>query len=734
VGGVLEPGVLLEVADTVAAGRRLRQFIVQRSESVPQLSELAHRIGEFGQIEQAVNEAINDHAEIRDDASPALARLRKEQRTLRNRMLERMNSIIRSPAYRDMLQDPVVTTRDGRYCVPVKSESRSQFGGLVHDQSSSGATVFMEPAAVVEMGNELRQVDLRERAEVERILRELTALVGRHAEDLTYTLEALGELDFIFARGKVAGLMNASEPVINKEGFIGLRRARHPLLAGPVVPIDLELGRAFRVLVITGPNTGGKTVGMKTAGLLCLMAQSGLHIPADSGSTLPVFHGIYADIGDEQSIQQSLSTFSGHITNIAGILKAVEKSGRRSLVLLDEAGAGTDPTEGAALAKAILMELLQRDARVISSTHYGELKEFAYSTEGVENASVEFDTETLRPTYRLLIGVPGASNAFSIAARLGLPGPVVESARSMIGTDRAVLSDVIQRLTQDQRSTEVDARRASEAARDVEAKREQYDRELKRLREERVETLAKARQEAEEIVRTARREMDRVKDELKRLERQARRASEENNADRLQELRDRMQKVSGRAEHRAERVEKKVTRVQPTPAPERPEPVRTDTTPPAVGDLVWVPALAQRGTVLSLEDGKAQVQIGPMRMGLALDSIQRILTPSANVTRTSPGSQPGREADIRMKARAHISPEVQLLGLRADEALSRLDDYVDEACLAGLSPVRVVHGKGTGALRKVVWEFLRGHPHVSSFRHPPDEEGGSGVTVVELRE
>ncbi|HEU4754255.1 MAG TPA: endonuclease MutS2, partial [Armatimonadota bacterium] len=427
VGGVLEPAVLLEVADTVGAGRKLRHFLLQRSESVPRLAGFAERVGEFSLIEQAVHEAINDHAEVRDDASPALSRLRKELRTIRSRMLERLNSILRSQAYRDMIQDPVITTRDGRYCIPVKSEYRTAFGGLVHDQSSSGATVFMEPQAVVELGNELRQVELKERQEVERILRELTALIGRHAVDLGYTLEALGELDFIFARGKLSLGMDAAEPVINGEGFIGLRRARHPLLTGPVVPIDVELGRAFRVLVITGPNTGGKTVALKTAGLLCLMAQSGLHVPADSGSTLPVFHGIYADIGDEQSIQQSLSTFSGHITNIAGILEAVEKSGTKSLVLLDEAGAGTDPAEGAALAKAILSHLLERGARTIASTHYGELKEFAYSTPGVENASVEFDVETLRPTYRLLIGIPGASNAFSIAARLGLPEEVVQA-------------------------------------------------------------------------------------------------------------------------------------------------------------------------------------------------------------------------------------------------------------------------------------------------------------------
>lgn len=737
VGGMLEPSALLLVADTAAAGRKLKAYLLQRAEAAPALAEIARRIEEFPHVEAAVYEAISEQAEVRDEASPALGRFRKEIRVVRARMMERLHSILRNSGTRDMIQDSVITTRDGRFCIPVKSEYRAQFGGLVHDQSSSGATVFMEPAAVVELGNELRQAEARERQEVERILRELTAQIGRYAPALAETVDLLGEVDFILARGKAALLMDAVEPMINREGFVALRRARHPLLTGPVVPIDLDLGREATVIVITGPNTGGKTVSLKTVGLLALMAQSGLQIPAHEGSTLPVFHGVYADIGDEQSIQQSLSTFSGHITNIAGILGQVEKTGRRSLVLLDEVGAGTDPAEGAALAKSILHHLLQLGARTIATTHYGELKEFAYSTEGVENASVEFDMQTLRPTYRLLIGIPGTSNAFAIAARLGLPEGIVQAARGLIGTDRATLTDVIQRLTDEQRATETDLRRASQAARDVEEQRAQYERELRQLRADRADTLNRARVQAAEILQGARKEMERVRQELRRLEKDARKvAAEPGDAAALQKLRDRLQHVDRRVERRAASVEGPPAPAPPPPASPAGEPMRLDDQPPAVGDTVWIAGLNQRGTVLSLTDGRAQVQIGSLRMTVPREELQRILTPRpGSAPRPSAGAAAAAALSTRrMQARASISSEISLMGLRAEEALSRLEEYVDEACLAGLSPFRVVHGKGTGALKRVVWDYLKGHPSVSGYRHPAEEEGGTGVTVVDLRE
>ncbi|MFN3651910.1 MAG: endonuclease MutS2 [Armatimonadota bacterium] len=738
VGGMLEPHALLQVADTLSAGRKLRAYLLQRRDQCSVLSELAGRILELRHVEDAVYGAISEQAEVRDDASPLLSRLRREMRTIRGRMTERLNSIIRSPGHRDMIQDPVITTRDGRYCIPVKSEYRTQFGGLVHDQSSSGATVFMEPASVVELGNELRQVELKERAEVERILRQLTGMVGQSAEDIRYSVEAIGDLDFIVARARLALEMNAVEPILNRDGFIGLRRARHPLLTGDVVPIDIDLGREKTVIVITGPNTGGKTVSLKTVGLLTLMAQSGLQIPAHEGSTLSVFRGVYADIGDEQSIQQSLSTFSGHITNIAGILEQVERTGAKSLVLLDEVGAGTDPTEGAALAKSILQHLLQRGARTIATTHYGELKEFAYSTPGVENASVEFDTETLRPTYRLLIGIPGTSNAFAISARLGLPLPIVESARSLIGTDRTVLSEVIQRLTEEQRETEQDLRKAAQTARDLEAKQARLEQELQRAEKERAEILSKARAQAEEMVRSARREMDRVRDEIRRLEKQARRASEQQTTTPtgLQQVREKLTRASGRMEQRAERVTRPrrgetdaVPEAAPQPAPG----------PLAAGDVVWISGLNQRGTLVSIgEDDRGQVLIGSMRMTVPLENLQKIhsATPATRTPAPSPASRAaaGALSDMRLQARANISPEVNLRGMRAEEAIQRLDEYLDDACLAGISPIRVVHGKGTGALKRVVWELLQQHPHVSGYSHPSEEEGGAGATVVTLKE
>lgn len=745
--GMLDPSGLLAVADTISGTRKLKTFLVQRHEAAPTLAALARFLDEHPSVEQAIYEAISEQGEVRDDASPMLLRVRKEMRVVRQRMLDRLHSTLRSSTHKDMIQEPIVTTRDGRYCIPVKAEYRVQFGGLVHDQSASGATVFMEPAAVVELGNELRQLEIRERQEVERILRQLTGQVGQVADPLQENVRLLGELDFIFMRARLGRSMDAVPPEINRHGFVALRRARHPLLTGEVVPVDVELGREHTVLVVTGPNTGGKTVALKTVGLLALMAQSGLHVPAHEGTTLPVFRGIYADIGDEQSIAQSLSTFSGHITNIAGILKQVEITGKQSLVLLDEVGAGTDPTEGAALAKAILQYLLQSGARTIGTTHYGELKEFAYSNAGVENASVEFNLETLRPTYRLLTGIPGASNAFAIAARLGLPEEVLNDARGLIGSDQAVLSDVIQRLTENQRATESDLRSAAQAARDVEQKRAEYDRRLQALRTEQSETLTRAKAEAAEIVRVARREMESMRGELRRLERQIQRAATEGaTPTALQEMRERLTRASQRFERRADRATRanpRAPREVETPV-EPPVPVDKSATP-AVGDLVWVGGLNQRGTLLTLEGDRAQVQFGSMRMAVPIDTVQRILTPKPGagggprvVTPAGPARSSGASnssgGDVGMRVRASISPEIRLLGLRAEEALTKLEEYVDQACIAGLSPFRVVHGKGTGALRKVVWEYLKAHPNIASFRHPPDEEGGSGATIAELRE
>jgi len=718
-GSMLDTSTLLQVADTLGASRRLRAFILKRDEDVPNLAERARHLGEFSAIEDEIARCLNERGEVVDEASAALARIRREIKINHSRMMERLNSFLRNSAYRDMIQDPVITVRDDRYCIPVKAQYRAQFGGLVHDQSASGLTVFMEPQAVVELGNELRQLQIRERQEVERILGELSGRIGARSSEALVSLEVLGEIDFAMAKAKVGYALRCSEPVVNNEGIVHLRQARHPLLKGDVVPIDVRLGDAFTVLVITGPNTGGKTVTLKTAGLLALMAQSGLHIPADSGSTVPLFRGIFADIGDEQSIQQSLSTFSGHITNITTILRDVAAIGRRCLVLLDELGAGTDPTEGAALAKSLLAHLLRSEVRCIATTHYGELKEFAYSHEGVENASVEFDLETLRPTYRLLIGIPGSSNAFTIAGRLGLPAEIIEAARGMMGTEQATLTDVIQRLTADQRATEADSRRAADAAREIETLRERLDREMRQLRADRQDTLERARREAAEILQRARREADRALADLKRRERESRRSERAT----PEQTREQIRQIAGRLE----RV---------TPAPPEPrqevlveEPVTTLAEPPRVGDTVLVTTFGQQGVLLSPpEGGKAQVQIGAMRMTVPSAALKKVAAPR------KPSAAPPPPDSLALSARRNASSELKLLGQRAEEALTSLDEYMDTACLAGLSPLRIVHGIGTGALKRVVWEYLQRHPQVARYRLGEEGEGGGGVTVVELRE
>jgi DNA mismatch repair protein MutS2 len=742
--GMLEPSALLSVADTLAASRSLRAFLLKHEEEAPSLATVARFISEFPQIEAGVHAAIDQHGEVRDEASALLQRLRREAKVVHGRIMERLQSLLRSASHREMIQEPIITVRDDRYCIPVKSEWRSQFGGLVHDQSSSGATVFMEPTAVVELGNELRQIAIRERQEVERILRELTGRIGHAAGPINDTLAALGEIDFITARARLSQAQEAAEPLIEEAHedapALWLRRARHPLLKGEVVPIDVSLGERCRILVITGPNTGGKTVTLKTVGLLALMAQSGLHVPAESGSRLPVFSGIFADIGDEQSIQQSLSTFSGHITNIVTILAGVEACRRAgdgpALVLLDELGAGTDPTEGAALAKAILTHLLDRGALCIATTHYGELKEFAFTREGVENASVEFDLETLWPTYRLLTGIPGSSNAFTIAARLGLPEPVIAAARALVGTDQAQLAEVIERLTLDQRAADEHRRVARRAQEDVEALRARYERDLRQLRADREETLRRARAEAERTLRAARAQAEAVREELRRIEREARQAGESRQVARLrQDL--------TRATQKAVELppEEEPETLEPLP-PSPPEHVRLDARPPEPGEAVWIAVLNQRGVLLARQDGdRAQVQIGNMRTSVPYASLQRVaplpgrrepVAAGARVARAPAGGGPA--ADLQLQRRANISPEIHLRGQHVEEALLALDEYMDDACLAGLSPVRVVHGKGTGALKRAVWEWLRSHPNVEDFRLGEEGEGGGGVTVVRLKE
>ncbi len=695
-GGVLPPESLLSVADTLETARRLRQFLLAREERCPALCVLARQLEPLPEVAGEIRRCLRDDATVADSASPELARLRQRLRQLHTRITERLQAALGSTRIRNMLQEPVITMRGDRYCLPVKAEYRAQFGGIVHDVSASGATLFMEPQEVVDLGNQIREAQVAEQAEIERILAQLSALVGQHSDALLLTCDALAELDFIDARARLSAEWDAIEPVLNTQGKIRLRQARHPLLKPPVVPIDAELGDRFRILLITGPNTGGKTVTLKTVGLLTLMMQSGLHVPADTGTEMAVFPKVFADIGDEQSIEQSLSTFSGHITNIAGMLPQCDD---HTLVLLDELGAGTDPAEGAALAQAILDYLLARRSRVMATTHYGELKSYAYARQGVQNASVEFDVQTLRPTYHLRLGTPGSSHAIVIAQRLGLPQSVIDTAQARLAGRETEASSIMRRLEEEQRlveeartAAEKERREAQELRRQLQRRLEQLDEERRRLREE-VSQEVQAR--LQELVQQA-------EEAYRRLREQPR----ENRA--AQEARQQVRQ----AEQKLREL------LTPRPSTHLPGEIRE-------GDTVKVTTLNVTGTVLHLTEKEAVVQAGAIRVTVPREALRRIVAPAS--------AAPAISVPVNLSRAAQVSPEIMLRMQRVDEALANLDQYLHDAYTAGLEQVRVVHGKGTGALRQAVRDYLRTHPLVASYRGAEPAEGGDGVTIVRLK-
>lgn len=706
-GALLDPGELLSVADTIAAGRKLRRYLGEHRLDAPHLFALSERIGAFADLESAIKRAIDEHGEVADDASPELARVRRQQKIVAARIKDRLEAIIHSADSQKALQDPIITIREDRYVVPVKQELRSQLPGIVHDQSSSGATLFVEPLAVVELNNELRTLELRERDEVRRILHELSGLVGREADGLRETAEALATLDFAFARGKLSLDLNAVEPELSAAYSLEIRRGRHPLLTGRVVPIDVRLGVDFDTLVITGPNTGGKTVTLKTVGLLTLMMMSGLHVPAERGTRLAIFEDIFCDIGDEQSISQNLSTFSSHMTNIVRIVLAASP---RSLVLLDELGAGTDPAEGAALAMSILEYLQAAGAKTIATTHYSELKTFAYTRERTENASVEFDVETLRPTFRLLIGLPGASNAFEISHRLGLPDPIIERARSFLSREDLRVDELIRQIEAKRIVLEEELRRADEERRRVRAAKEEYEARLRDLAAREQRTLERAQQQALEVLTRARREAEEV---IKELRAAAATGEAREREEAIQRARARLREA--RSEVAAPRDET-VAMWGPAPADLKP------------GEAVEIRSLRQVGYVLSAPaaDGQVLVQAGIMKIKVSLSDLQRVSESIKAPVKRPAGDGVGSGIET-------ISPEIDLRGLTADDAALRLDKYLDDAYLAGLASVRIIHGKGTGALRQAVRAQLQAHPHVKGQRPGALSEGGDGVTVAELK-
>jgi DNA mismatch repair protein MutS2 len=731
-GGALEAGVFLEIAATLESMRRLRGLLFKLDpEEFPLFGEIAADLPQLPTLEAEIARTIGDDGSVLDNASSTLSRIRGEVRVAFQRLQERLQNLLHSPQVAPALQEPIITVRNGRYVVPVKAGQRRTIRGVVHDQSASGATLYIEPLATLELNNRWRELQLAEEDEVARILAALAEQVGAAAPEITGGVEALALLDLAFAQAKYALELRCVAPeLVNRhnsqangaadEPLLALAAARHPLLdQRTVVPIDIWLGGAFQLLLITGPNTGGKTVALKTVGLLALMAQAGLQIPADTPSRLPVLTRIFADIGDEQSIEQSLSTFSSHMTTIIHILEAVDslqttpQSGvPTTLVLLDELGAGTDPVEGAALARAIVERLLERGCLGIATTHYAELKAFAYSTPGVQNASVEFDVETLAPTYRLTIGLPGRSNALSIAARLGLDSALVERARSSMAREDIQVEDLLAQIHQEREATAVELRRSAELRADAEKYRDRLADELHEFETTREAQLEAARQNLDDELREVRGELRRLRDEFRSvsLSRQW-----------LEEAEQRMQTAQ-------EQAQTATRKAQPTPvarpAPETPRPLQ-------VGDTVQVRSIGLNGEIVVIdeEDQTADVQVGGFRMHVGLEELRRAKRDPA-AERQERYRAP-RSIDV--PAAPDVSMSLDMRGWRTSEVADKLDRYLNDAYLAGLPEVRLVHGKGTGALRQVVRDVLTGHSLVMSHTSG-GQAGGEGVTVAKIVE
>lgn len=725
---ILDPNELQDVHTTLAAARVVRDTIDKLRAYMPHLAETSDRIGDFQEITTEIGRAIDNKGEVKDSASPALQTLRRESRVAHDRLRTRLEAMLKSAG--SALQEPIITLRDGRYVVPVKAELRSQLPGIVHDVSSSGATVFLEPLETVEMGNRWREMLAEEQREIARILRELSIRVGKRAPDIAMALDALAEIDVLLAKVRYGEQIGAKQlPHDNNEqdwllpepGSLYLRNARHPLITGDVVPISAWLGSGgptssqqaatsgpsdFTILLITGPNTGGKTVALKTVGLLALMAQAGIPIPADADSRLPIFDAVFADIGDEQSIEQSLSTFSSHIGNIISILGAAT---HRSLVLLDELAAGTDPVEGSALSKAILARLLSIGCLTIATTHHGELKAFAHTTPGITNGSVEFDLETLSPTYKLHIGLPGQSNAISIAERLGMPQQVLDDARSGIDPDRLAVETMISDLHKHREEAEAASEVQRVAAREAEKARARVTKELQSLEANRNKLIEQTRKEMETELQQARARLREALADLKKAERMT--------VFERAEVIERVEAEVAEADARLQRVQKRERRPRRGPLPLI-EP----------GDRVYLSDVPTPGEAITSPDesGELEVAMGALRARINVKQI-------ANVEKVSgQPSRPDYHAEPPVAVAAKPSPELDLRGMTVDEALPLVEQRLDEASRAGVAELRIIHGKGTGTLRQAVRDVLRKHPLATSHATAEPRAGGDGVTVVQV--
>lgn len=712
IGGALGSGELLRICRLLLNTARIKSY--GRHDTQEELADCLDNYFEAlepltllsGEIERC----IISEEEISDDASSTLKSIRRNMEVLNGKVHATLNGLVNGPL-RTYLQDPIITMRGDRYCLPVKAEYRGQVQGLIHDQSSTGSTLFIEPMAVVKLNNDLKELYAKEQEEIQMILARLSEDTASYIEEIRTDYRILTDLDFIFARGALALSMNASRPILNEEGRIHIREGRHPLLdVKKVVPITVSLGEDFSLLIITGPNTGGKTVSLKTVGLFTLMGQSGLHIPARDRSELAVFRQVYADIGDEQSIEQSLSTFSSHMTNIVSFLKKVDQ---RSLVLFDELGAGTDPTEGAALAIAILSHLHNRDIRTMATTHYSELKVYALSTEGVENACCEFDVESLRPTYRLLIGIPGKSNAFAISGKLGLPAYIIEDARKRLSEQDVSFEDLLTDLETSRHTIEKERTEIEAYKREIESLKAKTLQKQEKLEEQKDRIIREANEKAAGILREAKEFADETMKNFRRFGKENISASE------MEKERERLrQKMKDTSSASSIQVQKPKKTHKPSDF--------------KLGESVKILSMNLTGTVLSLPDarGNVTVQMGILRSKAHISDLEIIEEP---VSYTAKNLKHTNKGKLKMNKSLSVRPEINLLGKTVDEAVMELDKYLDDALLSHLYTVRVVHGKGTGALRKGIHEYLRRQKHVKSYRLGEFGEGDAGVTIVELK-
>ncbi|WP_251549485.1 endonuclease MutS2 [Neobacillus muris] len=707
IGGVLSPHELIQVASTIHASRQMKRFIEEIAEERTELPILLDQVSQIiplTNLEQTIKMAIDESGEVLDGASELLRSLRHQLRTNEARVREKLEGMIRSSSAQKMLSDAIITIRNDRFVIPVKQEYRGHYGGIIHDQSASGQTLFIEPQVIVQLNNQLQDIRVKEQVEIERILTELSAKTAEHESELKVIVEVMANLDFIFAKARYGKKIKASKPQMNNEGKISLYKARHPLIPmDEVVPNDILIGKDYTTIVITGPNTGGKTVTLKTLGLCALMAQAGLQVPALDGSELAVFGAVYADIGDEQSIEQSLSTFSSHMVNIVEILKKVDHN---SLVLFDELGAGTDPQEGAALAISILDEVHNRGARVVATTHYPELKAYGYNREGVLNASVEFDVETLSPTYKLLLGVPGRSNAFEISKRLGLNDKVIEAARSHVSEDTNQIDNMIASLESSKRQAETEMQEARDYLKQAEKLHHDLQKQMIEFYEQKDSMLEKAAEEAGKLI-------DEAKEEAEKVIRDLRKMRTEKHAEiKEHELID--------AKRRLEAASPEIKKSSKLPAKK----TKKHTYMP--GDEVKVLTFGQKGTLVEqVSDTEWQVQIGILKMKVKEKDIEYLGTPKQLETRPM--------ALVRGREDSQVKLELDLRGERYEDALMKVEKYIDDALLANYPRVSIIHGKGTGALRQGVQEYLKNHRSVKKIRFGEAGEGGSGVTVVEFK-